>query len=197
MDLEFWGVLDMKFPGRQLSQENPWGVYFPFFYISCPSNPTCTRGSPIVQTASKADNLQVEHLGYGVERDLRMNKEWLHPIIRKLSRWGRLAAQRNKLVLNSRYNLHLPRLATKFSRCGRKVAEQFQFHRQIPPHQWDKMLFLLSWKYFFQAIFLLCQQIQIIPHMLKAAMHWMFPSVPSALSIFQLLIKYINSKSTF
>lgn len=29
VNLDFWGNLDVKFPGRKLSQENPWGEYFP------------------------------------------------------------------------------------------------------------------------------------------------------------------------
>lgn len=102
-------------------------------------------------------------------------------------------------VLNSRYNLHLPRLTTKFSRCERKAAEKLQFHRPInTSSSMRKKAFSFVLKtYFSRPSSLFSQQIQIIPHMLRAAMYWMLSSVPSAFSSFWFLITYTNSKAHF
>lgn len=76
----------------------------------------CAERAPAIQIASEGHSWQIEHLQVWRCKGLEMDGGWLHPIIQKPSRWGNSAAQRNKLILNSRYDLHLPSLVNMFSR---------------------------------------------------------------------------------
>lgn len=53
------------------------------------------KDSHAVQMGAE-ENLQIKHLDARAERPLKMNQEWLYPVLRKLSMWGRLSAQRKK-----------------------------------------------------------------------------------------------------